>query len=223
MFYRDKETVNKDELCAKIIPFNIKRKGSSYITRALPHKSSRGNLYVTVMYDYDSNAILAKPIKNRQAETIRDGLLKIHKILKSRGSDPKVYIMDNECYSDLMDFQLASPHRHRQNAEEQAIITCKNHFISGFSTTDPDLPIREWDRLLSKCIITLNLIRDSRFNPALSAYVHLFGPYDFNKSPVAPSGTRVIVHYKPGNCTSWGHNGTKGWYIGTSLDHYRCM
>ena len=25
----------------------------------------------------------------------------------------------------------------------------KNHFISGFSTTDPDSPIRKWDRLLS--------------------------------------------------------------------------
>ena len=48
-----------------------------------------------VFYDYDSNAILSKPIKNRQASTIRDAFLKIHNILKSRVSDPKVYIIDN--------------------------------------------------------------------------------------------------------------------------------
>ena len=40
---------------------------------------------------------------------------------------------------------------------------------------------------------------------------------------MAPPGTRVIVHNKPGNRTSWGHHVTKGWYIGPSLDHYRCM
>ena len=45
---------------------------------------------VMVMYDYDSNTILAKPIKNRQATTNRDAFLKIHNILKTRGSDPKV-------------------------------------------------------------------------------------------------------------------------------------
>ena len=29
-----------------------------------PHRSSRGNEYVMVMYDYDSNAILCAPLKN---------------------------------------------------------------------------------------------------------------------------------------------------------------
>ena len=54
-----------------------------------------------VLYEYDSNKILAGPIKNGQASTIRNAFLNIHKILKSRGSNPKVYIMDNECSSDL--------------------------------------------------------------------------------------------------------------------------
>ena len=54
-----------------------------------------------VMYDYDSNAILAEPIKNRQAATIRDAFLKVQKVLKAIGGNPKVYIMDNDCYSDL--------------------------------------------------------------------------------------------------------------------------
>ena len=54
-----------------------------------------------VMYDYDSNEILVEPIKNSQSSTIRDAFLNIHQILKSRGSEPKVYIMYNECSSYL--------------------------------------------------------------------------------------------------------------------------
>ena len=89
------------ELCATIIPFNIKRTCFSDLTDAFPHKSSRVNLYVMVVYDYDSNSILVEPIKNRQSETIRDALVKIHKFRKAKGSDPKVCIMDNECSGDL--------------------------------------------------------------------------------------------------------------------------
>ena len=78
-FYPDAESVKNHELCATVIPFNIKRKGLSDLTGVFPHKSSRGNLYVMVMYDYDINAILFEPTKNRQTETIGDALLNIHK------------------------------------------------------------------------------------------------------------------------------------------------
>ena len=54
-----------------------------------------------VLHDYGSNAILAEPIKNRQAATTLDAFFNIHKVLKARGSDPKVYIIDNDFYSDL--------------------------------------------------------------------------------------------------------------------------
>ena len=112
---------------------------------------------------------------------------------------------------------------HRQNAAERAIKTYKNHFISRYSTTDPDLPISKWDLLLSQWGITLNLLRNSEVKRALSAYAYLFGPYNFNKSPMALTVTRMLVHVKPGNWTSWGHNGTTGWYIGPYLYQYRCM
>ena len=117
--------------------------------------------------------------------------------------------MNNECSSDFkesikkyeIDFQLAPPHMHRQNAVERAIRTYKNHFIAGLSMADPYLPISEWDRLISQCTITLNLLQNPRVNPYLSAYAYLFGPYVFNKSPMAPPGTCVIVHEKFGNRT----------------------
>ena len=143
-FYPDAESVKTHEMCATIIPFNIKRNGFSDFTGAFPHKSSMGNLYVMVMYDYDINAILAEPTKNRQAASIRNAFLNIQKVLKARGSEPKFYIMDNNCSSDLKEamknykiyFQLDPLHTHRQNAAERAIRTYKNHFIYGFSTID---------------------------------------------------------------------------------------
>ena len=124
---------------------------------------------------------------------------------------------------NAIDFQLDPPHMHRQNTAEGTIRTCKDHFISGFSTTDPDFPIIKWNQLLSQCFITLNLLRNSRVNPALSACAYLFGPYDFNKYLMAPPVTHVIFHNKHGNLTSWGHHGTPGWYIGPSLDRYICI
>ena len=118
------------------------------------------------MYEHDSNTILAEPIENWQAATKCNAFLNIHKVLNERGSKPKFYIMDNECFIDLkealekyeIESQLAPPHMHRQNASEQAIITYKNHFISVLSETHPDFPIRKLDRILLQCAITLNLL-----------------------------------------------------------------
>ena len=44
---------------------------------------------------------MSEPIRNSQAETISNAFLKIHNILKPRGSDLKVYIMENDWSSDL--------------------------------------------------------------------------------------------------------------------------
>ena len=54
-----------------------------------------------VVYDFGSTEILAGPIKNRQAGKICDAFLKMHNILKSIGNNTKIYMMENDCYSDL--------------------------------------------------------------------------------------------------------------------------
>ena len=133
--------------------------------------------------------------------------------------------MENEASNNMKDsmtkhkisFQLAPPYIHRHNAAERAIQTFKNHFVAGFSTTDPNFPVSEWDQLLDQATITLNLLRQSRVNPKLSAYAYLFGNYAFNCFPMAPPVTRVVVHDKPNQRASWAHHGTPDWYIGPSL------
>ena len=120
-------------------------------------------------------------------------------------------------------YQLVPPHIHRRNAAERAIRTYKNHLIASLYTCDPQFPSREWDRLLPQCNITLNLLRSARRNPSLSAYAALLVNFDFNATPLAPPGTRVLVHEKSYNRKSWAGHGTQGWYIGPALEHYRCF
>jgi len=81
----------------------------------------------------------------------------------------------------------------------------------------------EWDRLLDQAFLTLNLLRPSRLNPSLSAYAYLFGQFDLNATPLAPPGTKTMMHSKPSNRASWDPNGRITWYIGPSMSHYRCV
>ena len=89
------------------------------------------------------------------------------------------------------------PHSHRRNLAERAIQTWKNHFKAGLASTNPHFPLTKWDRLIPQANITLNLLRTSRVNPALSAYAYVFGNFNFMATPLAPPGTKVVVHIEP--------------------------
>ena len=71
--------------------------------------------------------------------------------------------------------------------------------------------------------IILNLLRASRTNNKLSAYAYLFGNLNFNTTPMAQPGTKVVAHLKPEQRKSWDPHGNNGWYVGPSLEHYRCV
>jgi hypothetical protein len=93
-----------------------------------------------------------------------------------------------------IDFQLSPPHIHRQKAAERAIHTFKDHFIAGLCSTDPDFPMNLWDRILPQAIQTLNLLQTSHLNPQLSAYAHVHGLFDVNRTPLTPPGMKVLIH-----------------------------
>ena len=139
--------------------------------------------------------------------------------------------MDNECSTAFKNalreknitFELVPPDQHRRNAVERAIRNFKNNLLAGLATCDPQFPLREWDRLILQAELTLNLLRNSRLNSKLLAWAYLFGNHDFNKCPLLPPGTKVILHAKPGKRTSWGFHGENGWYVGPEIDHYRCL
>ncbi len=118
-----------------------------------PTKSSRGNHYIMVLTEVDSDGILVKPMKNRTAgEMIRAYQALIDR-LNLAGIFPKLHILDNECSADLkavikenrMKFQSVPPHDHRRNIAKKAISTFKDHFISILCGADKAFPLNLWD------------------------------------------------------------------------------
>ena len=93
----------------------------------------------------------------------------------------------------------------------------------GLATVDPNFPLNEWDRLQEQGNITLNLLRASRSNPKLSLYAFIHDKFNFQATPLAPPGTKVVAHVKPNARGSWKLNGEPGWYVGPALQHYRCV
>ena len=220
-----------DACYTAIVTFEPTRQVHTDQTGKFPVTSTRGMKYVFVLYDYDSNSIHPIPIKNRSAETILEAYQQVHTKLVKAGLKPKLHRLDNECsqlLKDFMheqkeDFQLTPPGIHRRNSAERAIRTFKNHFIAGLASTDPNFPLNLWDRLIEQAYITLNLLRGSRMNPKLSAYAQIEGEFDYNRTPLAPPGIRVVVHDKPSERGSWDSHGVDGWYIGPAMESYRCF
>jgi hypothetical protein len=183
-----------------------------------------------VAYDYDSNYIHAEPMKSKSGTEILAAYKRVHKIFCDAGLRPQLQRLDNKCSGPLkaymtaddVDFQLVPPHVHRRNAAKRAIRTFKNNFIAGLCSTDKDFPLHLWDRLLPQAILSLNLLRSSRLNPRLSAWAQVNGAFNFNRTPVAPLGIRVLVHESPDGRTSWAPHTVDGWYIGPASDSYRC-
>ena len=114
------------------------------------------------------------------------------------------------------------PHQHRVNAAERAIQTFKNHFIAGLCTVDPNFPLQLWCDLLPQAQLTLNILRQSRINPRLSAHAQLEGTYDFNKVPLVPPGTKAMIFQPPKVRKTWAPHAKEGWYVGPAFKHYRC-
>jgi hypothetical protein len=58
------------------------------------------------MYNYDSNAILAEPIKNRSGGKIMRAYTKLFKYLKQRGFKPRTHWLDNEASTALKEYNI---------------------------------------------------------------------------------------------------------------------
>ena len=101
--------------------------------------------------------------------------------------------------------------------------TSKNHLIAGLFSINTNPPLTFWDRLLYQATTTLNLVRKSRINANIFAHEEIFGIFNFNRTPFAPPGTRILVHDKPEKRETYAPHGSYGWYIGIAPLHYRCF
>ena len=131
---------------------------------------------------------------------------KVHDELTSSGFKLATYFTENK-YSEApkmfdrqqpVELQLVLSHMHRRNAAEEEIHMWKNHFIEGLYVVGKMSPMHLWCHLLKQAQITLNLFRTARSYPKKSAQVALEGNFDFNKTPLVPPVTKVVMHKKSG-------------------------
>ena len=152
--------------------------------------------------------------------------------LHKNGHNVNLQILDNKCSTTYKlkieekwnsTFQLLHPNMHRRNIDELMIQTFNAHFLyilARVSITSPNF-LRE--KLLPKTELTLNLLHQSNIAPSQSAWEHFNGPFNFDVTPLAPLGSPIIIHTKPGTCIPWDFRSRKGFTIGPELEHYRCF
>jgi hypothetical protein len=98
-------------------------------TGIFPVVSIKGNNYIMILYDYDSNTILAQLIKDRTAPELLRAFQVMEQELVARGLKPKLMKLDNEAskllktylHQQNITFQLVPPYSHRRNSAERAI------------------------------------------------------------------------------------------------------
>ena len=100
--------------------------------------------------------------------------------------------------------------------------TFKYQFLDGLCSVQPNFPMHPWCLLIPLATTTLNLLRPSWINPWISATALLNGAFDYNKTPLALPGTKVLLHNTPAKRGTWTPYGVNGWFIGAALEHYRC-
>ena len=107
------------------VEYNLKneldRKMYTDQTGKFPVTSFRGNQYIMVLFELDSNNILVKPMKSRSAGNLILAYQTLVDRLKEKDIHPAMHLLNNECSAEMkttiqhneMKYQLVPPHDHR--------------------------------------------------------------------------------------------------------------
>ncbi len=159
-------------------------------TGKFPITSACGNKYIMVAVELDGNYIDGEPLQSRFAQSLTKGYQAIFQRWNATGviCPNSWHILDNKAPEELKQVirenkcrvELTPADQHRRNAAERAIQTFKGHFISVIAGVADDFPISQWDELLPRTILTLNLLRQSNVAPNISVYAYHHGSFDYN-------------------------------------------
>jgi hypothetical protein len=108
---------------------NLNNKVGMDLPGRYPVTSRRGNKYIFLMVDHDTNYINAIPIKSRKSTELVKAFQTCCEELQSAGFQPRLLRLDNEVSKELikaieeqgLQYQIASPGDHRTNPAERAI------------------------------------------------------------------------------------------------------
>jgi hypothetical protein len=151
--------------------------------------------------------------------------------MKAAGLGIRKHMLDNEASDAFkqyirqqqIQFELVPPGNHRRNQAERTIQTFKAHFISILAGVDDKFPLSLWCHLLEPTELTLNLLRQSKVAPKISAFAHVHGPHDYMKKPFTPLGCAIQAHIKLEDRRTWDTQLDAGFSLGTSMQHHQCF
>ncbi|KAL7523489.1 hypothetical protein ACHAWF_000544, partial [Thalassiosira exigua] len=151
-------------------------------------------------------------MKSPEASDHVEAMTSAYEYLKQQGFKPKLNILDNQCSKLLQKYiendrvcMQTSERSRENNPNSQESFCC-----------------RLWDELLKQAEISLNLLRTSRYDPKKLVYEVLHGPFDYNRTPLAPPGTKALVFSTPNKHLSREQHAKDAWYVGPAMAHYRC-
>ena len=107
-------------------------------SRHFPVQVYLGMQYIFVVYIYSKNTILMQAMPNRTNVSMVNVSKDIYKILKTRGWQPKLHVLDNKCLNAVKNYipeenvsiQIVKPHKHRVIASKPAAKTAKYHLVA---------------------------------------------------------------------------------------------
>ena len=194
-----------------------------------PDTSFKGHKYKYVMHDTITNYINAKGLTSNRAPELIRGFEECYIDPKKQGLITQLVKLDNEISKKMvqlfeaqnLDYQLVTPGDHRLLSAERAIQTFKNYFISICSDMHSHFLKRALHHALYQIVITLNMLQPLYLNPDISAYMQVHGNYNFNKHSLAPVGCKIIIHNQKNKRPPWSDHGSRGFYVGPTIKHYR--
>ena len=191
-------------------------------------RSLSGNQYIMVGIHSSSNAILVRPFASKRDTHHIPAYNKMYNRLASAGAPPAIHIMDNEAsaamqraiHTNNCKLQVVPPHVHCRYAAKRAICTFKDHFLAVLAGTNQLFPANRWDLLVPQTELTLNLLCPTPHPTTSSTWEALFGPFNFDATPMGPAGCAVHIHNKAATCKSWDFCTQDGFYIWPAPNHY---
>ena len=127
-----------------------------------------------VLVSTAGNMIIAEPFTSRKDNHCLLVYDKLMQRIRNHKLTVDLQILDNEGSTEYkqvikkewnVNYQLVPPNSHWSNAAERAICTFKAHFLAILAGVAPYFPGNLWYLLLPQTELTLNLLRQSTFDP----------------------------------------------------------
>ncbi len=190
--------------------------------------TSLGNCCIMILHHVDSNSSWIKPLKNNSKGKL---ILARHCALAQmaqRSINPRHQTLNNQALFAYkikieltkMTYNLVPPNNYQRNLAEKAIQMFKDHMVSVLSGCSPTMLMHLWCQLLPQIKCQLLLLCQSKANPNILAYSHMYGHKDYNRHPFVPIGMEALVHDRPHKCHSFAQHCRKAFVLGTSTKHY---